>query len=132
MSIIYAARSSTAQPYDRSLNNVVRLGLGEISRASVRRRSDFGRSDRSALLKPPGSAATVMLRAVEAEEAEIAAGACCGASSGGVAGDPQAPSILANSRPMYTSISAILSPSNRMNSAILISGRGSPGRPSCR
>src|SRR5271157_1693526 len=31
------ARSSTAQPCDRSLNNFIRLGLGAVLRASVRR-----------------------------------------------------------------------------------------------
>src|SRR5437016_3794193 len=35
--ICCAARSSTAQPCDRSLNNFIRLDLGAVLRASVRR-----------------------------------------------------------------------------------------------
>ena len=36
ISICCAARSSTVQPCDRSLNNFIRLGLGAVLRASVR------------------------------------------------------------------------------------------------
>src|SRR5271169_377522 len=52
-SICCTARSSTAQTYDRSLNNFIRLGLGAALRASVRQHRSslipvcFGRSDRS-------------------------------------------------------------------------------------
>jgi hypothetical protein len=58
ISICCAARSSTAQPCDTSLNNFIRLGLGAVLRASVRRHRSrlilgcFGRSDRRAQTRP--------------------------------------------------------------------------------
>ena len=43
-SICCTARSSTAQPYDRSLNNFIRPGPGPVLRASVRRHSPTTRT----------------------------------------------------------------------------------------